>query len=187
MEICNSYFHCYHKTDKPFSMTPPDRDPGLDNLVDFDGQTLFVDETGHCVKSVVLRTEVPSGSLPGISYSLTLHAPKETRLVGFNNSHPVTDRHGPGVQRQGESDHRHRLLSIRPYRYEDAATGRFEQVLLAGGRNQGRVRGELLMPSVHVSKCEHIRPSANTYQHIHHSRSRARQISTHYHPTRYPS
>ena len=98
-KFCNSAFHCYYRTDKTFSMTVPDRDPGLDNLLDLDGQTLFVDETGNCVKSVVLRTEVPSGRPHGLSYSLTLHAPKETRLVGFDNSHPAGERHGPGVPR----------------------------------------------------------------------------------------
>ncbi len=103
-------------------MTPPDRDPGLDTLLDLDGQTLFVDETGHWVKLIVLRTEVTPGRPHGLSYSLTLHAPEGTRLVGFDNSHPVRERHGPGVRRRGESDHRHRLRSIRPYQYEDAAT-----------------------------------------------------------------
>ena len=102
-------------------MTPPDRDLGLDTLLDLDGQTLFVDEIGHWVKFVVLRTEVTPGRPHGLSYSLTLHAPEGIRLVGFDNSHPVRERHGPGTRRRGESDHRHRLRSIRPYQYEDAA------------------------------------------------------------------
>ena len=39
-------------------MTTPDRDPGLDTLLDLHGETLFVDDTGHWVKFVVVRTEV---------------------------------------------------------------------------------------------------------------------------------
>ena len=38
-------------------MTAPDRDPGLDTLLDLHGQTLFVDEIGHWVKFVVVSTE----------------------------------------------------------------------------------------------------------------------------------
>ena len=34
-------------------MTTPDRDPGLDTLLDLHGQTLFVDEAGHWVKFAV--------------------------------------------------------------------------------------------------------------------------------------
>jgi hypothetical protein len=53
----------------------------------------------------------------GIDYSLTLHGADGERLVGFDNAHPV------GRQRRGEpQDHRHRLRSIRPYEYRDAAT-----------------------------------------------------------------
>ena len=37
-------------------MTTHGRDPGLDTLLDLDGQTLFVDEIGHWVKFVVRRT-----------------------------------------------------------------------------------------------------------------------------------
>ena len=39
-------------------MTAPDRDPGLDTLLDLHEQTLFVDDIGQWVKFVVLRTEV---------------------------------------------------------------------------------------------------------------------------------
>ena len=103
-------------------MTTPDRDPGLDTLLDLHGQMLFVDEIGHWVKFVVIRAEVTPERPHGLSYSLTLHAPDGTRLVGFDNSHPVRERHGPGTRQLGESDHRHRLRFIGPYEYKDAAT-----------------------------------------------------------------
>ena len=100
----------------------PDRDPGLDTLLDLHGQTLFVDETGHWVKFVVHRTDVTAERPHGLSYSLTLHAPNGERLVGFDNAHPVRRRRGPGSRRRTERDHRHRLRTIRPYEYRDAVT-----------------------------------------------------------------
>ena len=103
-------------------MTPPDRDPGLDTLLDLHGQTLFVDEIGHWVKFIVRRTAATPERPHGISYSLTLHAPEGTRLVGFDNAHPVRKRCGPGTRRRGEGDHRHRLRTVWPYEYKDAAT-----------------------------------------------------------------
>lgn len=82
------------------------RDPSLDTLLDLDGQVLVV-------------TRVPaSPSRPhDLDYSLTLHGPSGERLVGFDNAHPV------GRGRRGEPmDHRHRLQTVKPYAYEDAAT-----------------------------------------------------------------
>ena len=103
-------------------MTTPDRDPGLDTLLDLHGQTLFVDEAGHWVKFNVMRTGVTPDRPHGLRYSLTLHAPDGERLVGFDNAHPIRERRGPGTRRRRESDHRHRLRSIGPYDYKDAAT-----------------------------------------------------------------
>ena len=103
-------------------MTTPDRNPGLDTLLDLHGQTLFVDEIGHWVKFIVQQTEVTPERPHGLSYSLTLHAPDGARLVGFDNAHPVRERRGPGTRRRGVGDHRHRLRLIRPYEYKDAAT-----------------------------------------------------------------
>ena len=103
-------------------MSFPDRDRGLDTLLDLHGQTLFVDEAGHWVKFVVMRTEVTRERPHGLSYSLTLHAPNGVRLVGFDNVHAVRQRRGRGTQTRGERDHRHRLRTIQPYEYQDAAT-----------------------------------------------------------------
>ena len=103
-------------------MTTADRDPGLDTLLDLHGQTFFVDEAGHWVKFIVVRTEVTPQRPHGLSYSLTLHAPDGERIVGFDNAHPVRERRGPGTGRRRESDHRHRLRYIGPYDYRDAAT-----------------------------------------------------------------
>ena len=103
-------------------MTRPYRDPGLDTLLGLHGETLFVDDAGHWVKFVVVRTEPTPERPHGLSYSLTLHAPDGSRLVGFDNAHPVRERRGPGGGRRPARDHRHRLRTIRPYEYEDATT-----------------------------------------------------------------
>ena len=103
-------------------MTTPDRDPGLDTLLDLHGQTLFVDEAGHWVKFVVVRTEATAERPHGLSYSLTLHAPDGERLVGFDNAHAVGEGRGPGSRRRWKHDHRHRLRTIRSYEYMDAVT-----------------------------------------------------------------
>ena len=98
------------------------RDHSLDSLLDLNGQTLFVDETGHWVKFAVQQTAVTPDRPHGLSYSLTLHAPDGTRLVGFDNAHPVQDRRRSGKRRRGKSDHQHRFRTVRPYEYTDAAT-----------------------------------------------------------------
>ena len=98
-------------------MTAP-RDPTLDVLLDLDGQVLVVDRKGgHWVRFAVTCVPVSSEKPHGIDYSLTLHGPEGERLVGFDNAHPVARQ-----KRGAPQDHRHRLRSIRPYEYRDAAT-----------------------------------------------------------------
>jgi hypothetical protein len=68
------------------------------------------------VRFVVTRVAACPGKPHGLDYSLTLHGPDDERLVGFDNAHPVTK------QKRGEpQDHRHRLRTIQPYDYRDAA------------------------------------------------------------------
>lgn len=98
-------------------MTEP-RDPTLDVLLDLDGQVLVVDpEGGHWVRFVVTRVPASPEKPHGIDYALTLHGPEGERLVGFDNAHPVARQ-----KRGAPQDHRHRLRTIRPYDYRDAAT-----------------------------------------------------------------
>jgi hypothetical protein len=97
-------------------MTAP-RDPTLDVLLALDGQVLVVDpEAGHWVRFVVTRVPVSPQKPHGVDYSLTLHGPDGERLVGFDNAHRVGRQ-----KRGGPQDHRHRLRTIRPYEYRDAA------------------------------------------------------------------
>jgi hypothetical protein len=93
-------------------------DPTLDALLDLDGEMLVVDpQGGHWVRFVVTRIPASAAKPHGLDYSLTLHGPDGARLVGFDNAHPT------GGQKRGEpQDHRHRLRTIKPYDYQDAAT-----------------------------------------------------------------
>lgn len=95
------------------------RDPGLDALLDLDGQVLVVDPEGrHWVRFVVRVVPATPEKPHGLDYSLTLHGPGGERLVGFDNAHAVGRRR----RRGGPQDHRHRLRTVRPYDYRDAAT-----------------------------------------------------------------
>lgn len=97
----------------------PTRDPSLDALLDLDGQVLVVDpDGGHWVKFVVRRVPVSAEKPHGLDYSLTLHGREGERLVGFDNAHSVGQRRRRGSPR----DHRHRLRTVKPYEYRDAAS-----------------------------------------------------------------
>ena len=99
------------------------RDRSLDALLDLDGQVLVVDpETRHWVRFVVRRVTASEVKPHGLDYSLTLHGPDGERLVGFDNAHPVKGQSGPGGQIRAAYDHKHRLKTVRPYEYQDAAT-----------------------------------------------------------------
>jgi hypothetical protein len=93
-------------------------DPGLDVLLDLDGQVLVVDpEGGHWVRFTVTRVPATRGKPHGLDYSLTLHGSNGERLVGFDNAHPVGRR-----KRGAPQDHQHRLRVVKPYDYQAAAT-----------------------------------------------------------------
>ncbi len=99
-----------------------DRDPSLDTLLGLDGQVYVIDPDGaHWVRFVV-RAVPPSPAKPhGLDYSLTLHGRDGERLVGFDNAHPVRAGAGPGGRGRRAQDHLHRLRTVRPYDYQDAA------------------------------------------------------------------
>ncbi len=99
------------------------RDISLDALLDLDGQVLVVDpESNHWVRFAVRRVPATVTKPHGLDYALSLHGPNGERLVGFDNAHAVREQAGPGGKRLGAHDHRHRLKTVRPYDYRDAAT-----------------------------------------------------------------
>ena len=91
--------------------------------MDLDGQVLVIDVTGgYWVRFRVNRVPTTPEKPHGLDYTLTLHGPDGTRLVGFDNAHPVRPRAGPSGRHQARYDHRHRHRTIRPYDYQDAGT-----------------------------------------------------------------
>src|SRR5262245_16036886 len=99
------------------------RDTGLDALLALDGEMFFIDPDGKHYVRFVVKAVPPSAERPhGLSYSLTLHGEAGERLVGFDNAHAVRERAAPGARRRRVRNHRHRLRTIRPYDYKDAAT-----------------------------------------------------------------
>ena len=100
-----------------------ERDPSLDTLLELDGQVLVIDpETRHWVRFAVRRVSASEAKPHGLDYSLSLHGPDGERLVGFDNAHPARSRSGPGGKPGSAFDHKHRLKTVRPYEYKDAAT-----------------------------------------------------------------
>ena len=104
-------------------MADAGRDPALDALLDLDGQIFVVDPAGgHWVRFVVRRVPALPERPYGLDYSLTLHGPDGERLVGFDNAHPTRATAGPGGRARTAHDHKHRLRTVRPYQYRDAAS-----------------------------------------------------------------
>jgi hypothetical protein len=100
----------------------PAQNHTLENLLDLDGDIYVIDEAaGYWVKFVVRRVTPGPERPQGIEYSLTMHDSDNRRLGGFDNAHPVpgAKRHQRGVG--GAYDHRHRLGTVKPYPYENAA------------------------------------------------------------------
>jgi hypothetical protein len=99
------------------------RDSGLDALLLLDGEVFVIDPAGgHWVKFEVKRVEPAPERPHGLRYSLTLHGADGERLVGFDNAHPVATGSGPGARKTAVFDHRHRLRTVKPYDYADAAS-----------------------------------------------------------------
>jgi hypothetical protein len=74
------------------------------------------------VKCEVARIDATRERPHGLKYSLTLHDEKGTRLLGFDNAHPIRQGSGPGARTRIEYDHKHAGERIWFYDYEDAAT-----------------------------------------------------------------
>jgi hypothetical protein len=100
-----------------------ERDPSLDALLGLDGQVYMINaEAGFWVRFVVRQVPATEARPHGLAYTLTLHDGSNNRLVGFDNAHPVTGQAGPGGRARRGYDHKHRLKTVRPYEYRDAAT-----------------------------------------------------------------
>jgi hypothetical protein len=98
-------------------------DHTLEFLLAFDGRIHHLEE-GYCIKFEIKRVKPGKRRPFGLSYSLTLHDPEGTRLVGFDNAHPVAPPGSRFKRPPQGSDHWHRTETDpgRPYRFNDAET-----------------------------------------------------------------
>jgi len=87
------------------------KETGLDYLLGLDGSIEFQNDDGYWVKMDVSRVAVTVERPHGIKYSLTLHAPDSTRLIGFDNAHGGIKPEGSRFLHAGKKyayDHKHR-------------------------------------------------------------------------------
>jgi hypothetical protein len=94
---------------------------GLDYLLGLDGNVEFQNDNGYWVKMEVSRVAVTAERPHGIKYSLTLHAPDSTRLIGFDNAHGGIKPEGSRFLHAGKKypyDHRHRNATDTGVLYE---------------------------------------------------------------------
>lgn len=79
----------------------------LEWLLDYDGLRHYF-ASGHFLKFEIRRV-AQSGQVPhGIAYSFSFHDPEGTRLLGFDNAHPVPHSGGRYVKTKADADHWHR-------------------------------------------------------------------------------
>lgn len=94
---------------------------GLDYLLGLDGNIEFQNDAGYWVKMEISRIAVTAERPHGIKYSLTLHAPDGTRLIGFDNAHGGIKPEGSRFLHAGKKypyDHRHRNATDAGVLYE---------------------------------------------------------------------
>ena len=96
------------------------RDASFDTLLELDGAILVIDEAGYWVKFGIRRALETDERPHGLDYELTLHDPKNERIAGFDNAHPVPRRSGPSGRIHRARDHGHRFRTITAYDYKDA-------------------------------------------------------------------
>jgi hypothetical protein len=103
-------------------MKPKPPEHALEFLLDFDGRRHFY-EGGYFAKFEIRRVSTTKPRPAGIKYALTLHSPEGTRLMGFDNAHPVPE---PGGRKKlpTAADHCHRTENDagRPYKFIDVET-----------------------------------------------------------------
>ncbi|MDP6787141.1 MAG: DUF6516 family protein [Rhodospirillales bacterium] len=95
----------------------------LEFLLAFDGRIHHLEE-GYWIKFEIKRVKVTGERPHGLSYSFTLHAPDDTRLVGFDNAHGVSATGSRFKKQPAASDHWHRTMGDpgRPYTFKGAET-----------------------------------------------------------------
>lgn len=98
------------------------RDPAIDTLLDLNG-SIFDQGNGYWIKLEAWQVDASKEIPHGIKYSLTLHGPYGTRILGYDNAHAVKPpKKFKYAGRIMPYDHRHRHVSDKgvPYEFKDA-------------------------------------------------------------------
>lgn len=95
-------------------------DGGLGYLLDLDGEIHVQNEQGYWVKYEIALVPRTADRPHGIKYSLTLHSPDGTRLMGFDNAHAVmpAGSHFKHAGKRYPFDHQHRHATDKGVLYE---------------------------------------------------------------------
>lgn len=94
-------------------------DFGLDVLLQLDGE-IFPMENGYWTK-IEARVVDANEHIPhGIRYSLTLHAPNNRRVLGYDNAHGIKAKRKKYGAKRLVWDHRHEKESVEPYEFDNA-------------------------------------------------------------------
>ena len=93
-------------------------EPGLTTLLDLQGQILDQGD-GYWIKIEAWQVAVTEQIPHGIRYSLTLHEPYGTRILGYDNAHGLRSSKPNGYTgSRHRYDHRHRHAKDRGVPYE---------------------------------------------------------------------
>lgn len=94
----------------------------LEWLLAYDGRLHYF-TSGHFIKFEIRLVKETEMVPHGIAYSFTFHEPDGTRLLGFDNAHPVPHSGGRYVKPKIEADHWHRTKNDggRPYTFVSSA------------------------------------------------------------------
>jgi len=95
-------------------------DLGLEVLLELDNE-IFPMENGFWTKFEVKRVETNEHIPHGIKYSLTLHNPFNTRVLGYDNAHGIKPKKKKYGAKRVIWDHRHEKKIVEPYEFENAA------------------------------------------------------------------
>ena len=92
----------------------------MEYLLGLDGNIEVQTDDGYWVKMEVSRVAATVERPHGIKYSLTLHAPDNTRLIGFDNAHAIKPEgsHFKHAGKKHPYDHRHRHVRDEGLLYE---------------------------------------------------------------------
>lgn len=93
----------------------------LEFLLAFDGRRHWY-EGGYHIRFLIKRVTASPARPHGLRYSFTLHGPDNRRLIGFDNTHPVSPKGSRFNPDPVTADHWHRETTDegRPYDFIDA-------------------------------------------------------------------